>query len=90
MKGAVKGVLFLLAERTVGTFGQTSKLQWANRDADEAKNFRAQGIEHAADVSVLALVECNFKPGVFLTGTEKADTFGLEKFAVRHSDAALQ
>jgi len=74
----------------VGAFTHIAKLQRANRDADEAKNFRAQGIEHAPDLSVLAFVECNFDPGALFTRAEDAGTLGLEKFTVRHFDAPLQ
>jgi len=47
-------------------------LERADGDTDEAEDFDAEGVEHAADMTVFCFIEGEFEPGVFLAGAEEA------------------
>jgi hypothetical protein len=56
-----------------------SKGKRANGYSNESKNFDSEGVEHAADVAVPALVEDNLDPGVFLSAAQNAGALGAQQ-----------
>ena len=74
----------------MGAFGEVAEVERADGDADEAEDFDAEGVEHAADVAILAFVEGELEPGVFFTDTEDAGLFTAENLAALRFDTAFE
>jgi len=74
----------------MGGFEEVAELEGADGDTDEAEDFDAEGVEHAADMTVFAFIEGEFEPGVFLARAEKAGAFAAECFAAFGFDSALK
>ena len=72
-----------------GAFFEVAEGDAADGDADEAEDFDLEGFEEAADVTVAAFVEDDFKPGVFFAFAEEGGAFGGEG-AVVSLDAGFE
>src|ERR1700693_4193493 len=72
---------FLCRSQSAGfALGELAQSEWTNRHADQAENFDPKMFKYAADLAVLAFVEQDFPPRVFLTGAQHASTLGAQQF----------
>ena len=74
----------------MGAFCKIAELEGTDRDADEAEDFDAEGVEHAADVAVFAFVEGELKPGVPFAGAEEAGALTAKNLVAFCFDSALE
>lgn len=54
------------------TLGEIAQLQRPYGHADQPQYFDSHGLDHAADLAILAFIQHNFKPAVFLALTQTA------------------
>ena len=52
------------------------KSEWANGNAYQPQDFDPKVFQHAADLAILAFLEDDFQPGVFLAGAQYASLPG--------------
>jgi len=74
----------------MGGFGEVAEVEGADGDADEAEDFDVEGVEHAANLAILALVESDFEPGVFFAGTKEGGALAAEEFGAFGFDTAFE
>lgn len=71
-------------------FGKVAELERTDRDSHKSKHFDAEGIEHATNLAVLAFVEDDFDPGMFLASAEEVCALRFEDVALWNFNAALK
>ena len=77
--GLIQFRFFRRGELAELAFAKLSESERSNRHANKPQNFDSHYFKHAADLAVLAFVQHDFQPGVFLAAAQHAAPLGSQQ-----------
>src|SRR5579872_5910095 len=85
--GAIQIAFFDVGQPPRSALREIAQPQRPDGHAKQSQDFHAQLRQHAADVTILSLVEHDFEPAIFVPTAQNAGTLGPQENAISGSDS---